>query len=476
MLFSSLPFIAFFVVLFFAYYLLQSNTQWWLVLLAGLCFYTWNDPRHSWVPLLIIFVTWYLGKEMVKTINGKKKKRLLLTGVLINLFILIGFKYSYFFISVAGLTGKDYGLITFFKGMAVPLGISYISFQSIGYLVDVKNERISAEKNISHLAGFLLFFPKMIAGPVEPAEHFLPQIKSTVSFDYHRVCSGIWQFGWGLFKKLVIADRLGLFINSVYADLPHSSGLSLLITAFLFPIQLYADFSGYTDMALGLARILGYELTPNFNNPFSARSMVEFWRRWHMSLSAWFSEYIYTPLSIQKRNWGRWGAVYASTITFLILGLWHGPNWTYVAFGGIQGCVIAMELFTTKWRKNLRKNIPDKFNNLLSIVYVFILFAFSCIFFRSDNIADAGYFLSHLFSGALNILELRRSLQGHELAVSDYIVILITVPAMFFIENNRWQEKISLASKWVRWGIYYLLLIIVLVYGIPDTGFIYKQF
>lgn len=476
MLFSSLPFFIFFAIVFLVYYLFSGEKQWWLIVLSGLFFFCWNDLSHSWLPILLIWITWFAGKQIEKSNSEKTRNRYLFFGIGLNVFLLVGFKYTYFFFSSTGIVGSESGITVFLREIAVPLGISYISFQSIGYLVDIKRGSIQAENSISRIAGYLLFFPKMISGPVESAAHFLPQIKTKIEFDYNRISAGVRQFGWGLFKKIVIADRLGLFVDSAYADIPHSFGISLWLSAFFFPVQLYADFSGYTDMAIGLARILGYELTPNFNNPFSAKSMVEFWRRWHMSLSTWFNEYIYTPLAIQKRHWGKWSVVYASTITFLILGLWHGANWTYVIFGSIQGCIIAVELFTNKQRKQLRKNVPEKLNALAGIVYVFVVFSFSCIFFRSVSVKEAATFLSHLFSGPMTVTAIKVALQDHAFTVTDCAIILLTIPFMFLVEIKQLTENFANASKWVRWVVYYLFLIVMVVYGINHSGFIYKQF
>jgi D-alanyl-lipoteichoic acid acyltransferase DltB (MBOAT superfamily) len=288
------------------------------------------------------------------------------------------------------------------------------------------------------------------------------------------ITSGIRQFGWGLFKKMVIADRLGGYVNSVYGDIYSNSGFSLLFAACFFPVQLYADFSGYTDMALGLARILGYDLSPNFNRPFSAKSMVELWRRWHISLSTWFNDYFYTPLVIQKRDWGKWSIVYASMLTFLILGLWHGPNWTYVIFGGIQGFFIAVELFTVKERKHIRSNIPSKVNTVLGMLYVFVVFAFSSIFFRSESVSGALYFIGHLFQ---NMHGIKLAILDHGINIVDYAILFFAIPFMFFVE---WKELLHTIPKyplWKRWVVYYLFLSVIVVYGASSgQGFIYKQF
>ncbi|MES2330069.1 MAG: MBOAT family O-acyltransferase [Bacteroidota bacterium] len=434
---------------------------------------------------MIVYLTGNYIKR--KDVSERKKRAAFVFSIALNIGLLVFFKYVYFFITsiaeLISLFGSGYpdtnlsATSYFFASLAIPLGISYLTFQSIGYLIEVNRGTIEAEKNVGVLAGYLLFFPKLIAGPVERAAHFLPQIKPTIIFDYDRISSGMKQFGWGLFKKLLIADRLGLFVNSVYADVHHNTGYSLLIAAILFPIQLYADFSGYTDMALGLAKILGYDLQPNFNQPFSAKSIVELWRKWHISLSAWFNDYFYTPIVIKKRDLGKWSVVCASMTTFLILGLWHGPNWTYVIFGGIQGFFIALELFTSKARKRLRKNIPVQINNIAGMIYMFVIFSFSCIFFRSGGVADALYFIRHLFSGVENLASLKVSLQSHALAMSDYVIAILTIPCMFFVEAKGLSEWIVHSPIWIRWPIYYLFLSVIIVYGVSSgAGFIYKQF
>lgn len=337
-----------------------------------------------------------------------------------------------------------------------------------------------AEKQFAHFAGYLLFFPKIIAGPVERAEHFLPQIQKGVQFNYAMVTDGIRQFGWGLFKKLVIANRLGLFVNSVYGDLHNNQGLSLVIAAILFSFELYADFSGYTDMALGIAKVLGYDLSSNFNLPFTAKSMTEFWRRWHISLSTWFNDYFFTPLSIRFRDWGMMGIMVSAIFSFLVLGLWHGANWTYVVFGGIHGLAIAIELFTARSRKQFRKKIPAGINTFFGIGYMFLFFSFSCIFFRSASVNDALYFITHLFSGITHWFSgsaFKLSLQGHQFTISDFVIVYLSLAFMFFVEIKELIFKLNNYPKLLRWAVYYFFLVVLIAYGIPsDTGFIYKQF
>jgi alginate O-acetyltransferase complex protein AlgI len=279
-----------------------------------------------------------------------------------------------------------------------PLGISYITFQAIGYLIEIKRGNEIAEKNIGHFSTFLLFFPKIIAGPVERAHRFLPQLKQDISFKYDNISNGAKLIIWGLFKKLVIADRLSIYVDAVLGNASHHSCISLITGVIFYVFQMYADFSGYTDMALGFAKVLGFDLTQNFNRPFFAKSVTEFWRKWHISLSTWFADYFYNPIAIAKRDWGNWSVVYAFFITFIVLGFWHGANWTFIVFGALQALILTIEFFTRKTRKNLRKKIPLFLNNTLGILFTVAYFAFSLIFFRAINIQEAFIIIKRMFT------------------------------------------------------------------------------
>ena len=475
MSFDTLSFAYFFIPLVILYYLVPIKYRWWLIVSSSVVFYMWSDALSILIVLLVVLVG-YLGALSTEKQKEEKQKRLITSfSVVLIIAVLVFYKYAGFFISSTTKWNTS-----FFSSLIVPLGISYISFQSVGYLVDVRREKMIAEKQFAHFAGYLLFFPKIIAGPVERAQHFLPQIQKGVQFNYAMVTDGIRQFGWGLFKKLVIANRLGLFVNSVYGDLHNNQGLSLVIAAILFSFELYADFSGYTDMALGIAKVLGYDLSSNFNLPFTAKSMTEFWRRWHISLSTWFNDYFFTPLSIRFRDWGMMGIMVSAIFSFLVLGLWHGANWTYVVFGGIHGLAIAIELFTARSRKQFRKKIPAGINTFFGIGYMFLFFSFSCIFFRSASVNDALYFITHLFSGITHWFSgsaFKLSLQGHQFTISDFVIVYLSLAFMFFVEIKELIFKLNNYPKLLRWAVYYFFLVVLIAYGIPsDTGFIYKQF
>ena len=490
MLFNSFAFAVFISLFAVVYYTITNRYRLVCLLLASLVFYMFANPIMIFIPFIIIAISFWSGKQIQKEVSERKQKAILTLAVVVNISILLFYKYIGFFLTsfvqILDWVKPDFANISFHTNpywittLAIPLGISYISFQSIGYLLEINRGIIQAEKSILKLSAYLLYFPKLIAGPVERASHFLPQLTRLVEFDYVNVTAGIRQIGWGLFKKLMIADRIGIYVNHVYLDIHQNQGLALLIAVFLYPMQLYCDFSGYTDMALGVSKILGYELKPNFNKPFSSKSMVEFWRKWHISLSTWFNDFFYTPLAIQKRDWGKWAVVFASMCTFLLLGLWHGPNWTFVFFGGIQGILIAIELFTNKQRKKISRRIPAWTNSLFGVCYVYLVFSFSCIYFRSETITDAGYLISHSFSKIENLTSLfvwKETLQNNLLGRIDCIIIAFSLVLMFIVEWKNILDKIPQMPTLLRWAVYYLFIISMFTYGVNSgQNFIYKQF
>lgn len=475
MSFDSFVFAYFFISVAVLYYVLPAKLRWWLIISASIVFYLWIDPVSIWVPVLITLLTYLAAIGIEKENRENSKKTILAISITIIIGILIFYKYAGFVES--SITGMH---SSFFVSLAVPLGISYITFQSIGYLIEVNKGTIEAEKQLGKFAEYILFFPKLISGPVERAEHFLPQTKKIIRFDYNAVISGLLQFTWGLFKKLVIANRLALFVDSVYGDLNGNSGPALLVAVFLFAFQLYADFSGYTDMALGIAKVLGYDLTPNFNLPFSAKSMTEFWRRWHISLSSWFNTYFFTPLSIKTRNWGKVGIVVSTMLSFLVLGLWHGANWTFVFFGGIHGLAIAIEFVTVRARKQFWKKIPVRINAFFGVLYTFLFFSFSCIFFRSSSVTKAMYVVTHLFAEFRNWFSfsfLRNSLEVHGLRISDFVILALSIAGMFMVETKSMLLQIKNIPKPARWAIYYFFVLVLIIFSVQyDAGFIYDRF
>ena len=483
MIFTSVVFVLFFVTVAVLNYLLPVKFRWIWLLLSSIFFYTYSNPASVLVVVFIALVTFYSAKKIENTATPKIAFRYYLLAIILNIGVLVIFKYSNFFTSTA------FDVVNFFRSnlfhpsaplnnyflinVLAPLGISYITFQAIGYLVEIKRGNQAAEKNLGHFSTFLLFFPKIVAGPVERAHNFLPQIKQQKAFIYENISTGLKLVLWGLFKKLVVADRLSIYVNSVLGNTEHHSGITLLIAVIFYVFQMYADFSGYTDMARGFAKMLGYDLLENFNRPFFAKSVTEFWRKWHISLSTWFADYFYNPIAIAKRDWGNWSVVYAFFTTFIVLGFWHGANWTFMVFGALQGLILTGEFFTRKARKNIRKKIPALLNNIAGIIFTVAYFTLSLIFFRAESLTEAGTIIKRIFTA-----------NGSVYTENPSIIIfsILGVGFMMLVEFKKefFNDLFTLSDNrfWlVRNSYYCLLLIIILIAGVFDGGeFIYFQF
>jgi alginate O-acetyltransferase complex protein AlgI len=485
MIFTSIVFVLFFVVVTLLYYILPGKFQWIWLLLSGLFFYMYVNPVFILVPISIILVTWYAGLQMEKSVSPVKAWPYYLFAIFANVGLLVFFKYTNFFTS-SGFDFLNFARHKIFHSetnlnnpylinIIAPLGISYITFQAIGYLIEIKRGNHPAERNLGHFSTYLLFFPKIIAGPVERAHDFLPQLKQSKPFEYDHIRLGLRQVLWGMFKKIVIADRLSLYVSSVLDNAGFHTGASLTLASIFYVFQMYADFSGYTDMALGFAKILGFDLMQNFNRPFFAKSVSEFWRKWHISLSTWFADYFYTPIAVAKRDWGKWSVVYAFFITFIVLGFWHGANWTFIIFGALQGFILTVEFFTRKARKKLRKKIPDFLNNLGSMVFVFAYFCLSLIFFRAGTVSEAVTVIKRIFTAPGPLYFDRDEPSSFIFSVMGVLFLMLVEMKMefykggfSFFNNKHWL---------VRNLSYAFLIIVMLMIGVFDGGqFIYKQF
>lgn len=477
MIFNSLQFFIFFGIVFTIHWLLPAKLRWIIILISSIAFYAYAQPKYIAVPLAVAFISYLFGLAIDKAVSEKKKQRAFVVSAIIIVLMLVFFKYTNFistsltelFAAVTHSPVKN----SFLINLAAPLGISYITFQSIGYLIEIKRGNHPAEKSFGNYVTYLLLFTKVIAGPVERAHSFLPQLKEQQPFSYDKFVSGAKQMLWGLFKKVVIADRLAIYVNAVYSNSDHHSGITLLFTSACYVFQIYADFSGYTDMALGFSRMLGYELMPNFNRPLLAKSVTEFWRRWHISLSSWFADYFYNPIAIAKRDWGIWAVIYACFVTFTVLGFWHGANWTFIVFGILQGLILAIEIFTKKSRKNIRKKIPAWFNDGFGILFTFGYFAFSSIFFRADTVDQA-------FGIIKKMLTFKGPLFLDSASAMIFMFLGIIYLTVYEFKKEFYDNRFTLTSNkhWlVRNGYYCFLIFIIILSGVFDGGeFIYFQF
>jgi len=430
--FNSSKFFLFFPLVFLMFYAIPHKFRWILLLISSIVFYMQSSQIYIFIPLLIILSAFIGGKYIEEEITQKGKRKILISILFFNLGILIFFKYINFITNglfdLFNLLTKSTNYNSLFLNLVVPLGLSYITFQAIGYLIEIYRGTQKAEKHLGIFATYLMFFPKIASGPIERAHNFIPQLYEKRSFDYQQVADSFKLIAWGFLKKIVIADRLAVLTNHVFENPHQYSGISLIIAVLLFTVQLYADFSGYTDIALGVAGTLGFKMMKNFDLPFIAKSTVELWRRWHISLSTWFNEYVFNPIVINKRDWGPWAVVFASIVTFLILGLWHGASWNFVMFGFLQGIILSLEFLTIKIRKKIRKKIPIIINNVLGVFFTFLFFSFALIFFKTNSLKDAWCIILNMFN--LN----SKFYYNLEIEVWEFWFIFISAIFIFFIQ------------------------------------------
>ena len=482
MLLDSFNFMIFLAATLVCYYIIPALYRWIVLLVASIVFYMFAGSTVIWVPTLIILSTFFVGLQIEVLKSDITKNIVYLIGITFSLALLLFFKYVNFFISTfldgwsllttLGKNESSHSISPFFIELIVPLGISYITFQSIGYLIEIKRGNQIAEKHLGHFATYIMFFPKLLAGPIERAHNFLPQLKDIPSFNYDNLWYGLKRIVWGLFKKLVIANRLSMYTDAVFNNSTHHSGLTLLIASLLYTVQMYSDFSGYTDMALGTARLFGFRLMENFNHPFSAKSVSDFWRKWHISLSSWVSDYIYNPIAINRRNWNKWASIFAALITFIILGFWHGANWCFIVFGLLQGIILSFELLTRKIRKKIRSKFSTYVTNVFCISYVFLYFTFSLIFFRANSISDAIYTVKTIFKFSTSLFIDLNTL------IFALIGIIMLVVLEFSSSRNEDRTIPFDSNNWLKTQFFYgVILVVILVMGVFDGGqFIYFQF
>ena len=434
MLFNSFLFLIFFPVVVIAYYLLPAHMRPYWLLLASCYFYMSFVPAYILILFTLITLDFFLA-QVIAGSRGHAKRVSLWLSVAANVGMLFFFKYFNFFnVNVSALAhalhwNYSYSLLAF----ALPLGLSFHVFQSLSYVIEVYRGKFEPERNYLMYALYVMFFPQLVAGPIERPQHLLPQFRKQHSWDEARIIRGLERMAWGFFKKLVIADNIAIIVTNVYAHQSHD-GPVLILTAILFAYQLYCDFSGYSDIAVGTALVLGYDITENFNRPYAATSIADFWRRWHISLSSWFRDYFFTPLAFTlSKPLGRIGLYTALFVTFVVIGLWHGAAWTYIALGVTHGVYMVSGEITKKWREKLAlvtgfTKIP-RLRRAWQQLITFILVAISWIFFRSPSISVAFSFIGHLGS---NLKELFSVHYLHDTLLSS-TTLGVGRPTMLFI-------------------------------------------
>ena len=500
MLFNSFGYAVFLPIIFLLHWITPRKWRWALLLAASCFFYATWGPEYILVLLLTIVISYYAalymeraGKQRGRSANGKKNrgaspsaKTVLVLSIIFCAGLLFFFKYLNFFSeNVAALLQRfSIPMQPFTLRLALPIGISFYLFQTISYLVDVYKGKIPAERHFGIYAVYISFFPKVMQGPIERGESLLPQLHKPRRFHYGQASYGMKLMAWGFFKKLVLADGLSIYVSQVYDNLPSYTGFSLMLATFFYAIQLYCDFSGYTDIALGSAGILGIRLSPNFRSPYFASSIKDFWGRWHISLSSWLRDYIYIPLGGSRV--GRVRHALNIMITFLVSGLWHGASWNYVLWGGIHGALQIIEGFFPWNKKSSRFQTDRRLHAMLFIVTVpvtFLLVCFAWIFFRAATLQDAFYVIRNMFTGigspytyihdcALQLGLTFRNLVFHCLPL---------IPLFLFDLASLKTDVIALISRqrfFIRWPVYILLLLVILLFSEKGvtTEFIYMQF
>lgn len=477
MLFNSFHFLFFFPIVVILYFTLKHKYRWLLLLFASYYFYMSWKPAYSILLLSSTLIDFYCGLQMSKIPDKKGRKKYLWFSLISNFGVLIFFKYVNFLNDsineVIHLMGSPIHLPSL--EILLPVGISFYSFQAVSYSIDVYRGHMKAETSLGQFALFISFFPQLVAGPIERPRHLLPQFKKEKTFSYDLVATGLRLMTWGFFKKVVIADNIAVIVNSIYAQHETVSGGWIFMGAFLFTIQIYCDFSGYTDIAIGAAKVMGFDFLKNFNRPFFSKTINEFWSRWHISLSTWFRDYLYIPLGGNRVVKWRW--YYNLFITFLISGLWHGANWTYVIWGAMHGFIIVGERILNI---NISKN---KLIKILQVGITFIILIFTFQMFRSETVANAFTGIHNIFRDLFNHSKFidPNSIQLNVLKL-DWIVIACSSFLLFVVEFIQRKHKITpliyKLTAWQRWFIYCGFLILIILFGKFDgeQEFIYFQF
>ena len=484
MFFDSPAYFLFVPVIWLVYQVTPDARRWLVLLVASVLFYaTLKAPvlLAAWAG--VTWVSYECGLRMARQTAETARGRLLWAGIAANVGVLCGVKYLH---TLAQAFYPSLAADTAWGNLFVTIGVSYYTLQAVSYLTDVYMETAEPETHFGRFALYLGFFPKLLQGPIERASDLMPQLRTPYERNTDNLYSGLILFGWGLFKKEAVANRLAVYVDAVYGDVSAHDGVTLVWATYLYAIQIFADFSGYTDMALGVAQMFNIRLTQNFNSPYLAASVPDFWRRWHISFSRWILDYIFKPLQIQWRDGRNFGVAAALMVTFLFSGLWHGFAWTFIVWGALHGLYLAASVFWKPWQTRIFGNAGPQTHPVRRAAQVFVTFnlvAFAWIFFRANSMSDALTVLSRLTTGwsALTdpsalapALLLGRAAQS-VLTALGMIAVLIGGDLL----QNRWGLDVRFAQQkiWVRWVWIYLLAFAIIFFGMfTKQQFIYFQF
>ena len=483
MLFNSIDFAIFLPIVFILYWSSTNNNlklQNFLIVAASYLFYGWWDWRFLSLILFSTLIDYSIGIKLSKEDNISKRKILLWISILVNLGFLGFFKYYNFFLDNFVTAFSFFGSSINPQGLNVilPVGISFYTFQTLSYTIDIYKRKLEPTKDFIAFSAFVSFFPQLVAGPIERASNLLPQFYRKRDFDYSKAVDGMRQILWGLFKKIVIADNCAQYANQIFNNSVDFSGSTLVLGAVFFTFQIYGDFSGYSDIAIGTSRLFGFNLKQNFAFPYFSRDIAEFWRRWHISLSTWFRDYLYIPLGGSRG--GTWMKVRNTFIIFIVSGFWHGANWTFIVWGALNAIYFLPLLITNNNRNNLETVAQGKFfpniKELSFMLLTFGLTVFAWIFFRAENIGHAFNYISEILSSSLFEIPKFAGMSG-----AFTTILIIGIFVLIEWQGREGQYAISdIGQKWfrpLRWSFYSLLIFAIGMF-MPsvESPFIYFQF
>jgi D-alanyl-lipoteichoic acid acyltransferase DltB (MBOAT superfamily) len=491
-LFNSPQFAVFFPLVTLGFYALPHKFRVAFLLAASLGFYMAWRPFYVIVLLLLIGIDYVAGRAMANRSEPGERRRFLFLSLAANLGLLFVFKYYAFFMAFA--TALLHRLSLDWQppllAVVLPVGISFHTFQAMGYTSDVYRGRVQAERRLDRFALFVTYFPQLVAGPIERAASLLPQLTAEVRFDGGRVADGLRTMAWGLFKKVVVADRMARAVDVVYSAPAAHDGPALAIATLCFAIQIYGDFSGYSDMAIGAAKVLGVDLVQNFRTPYLARSVHDFWHRWHISLSSWFRDYLYVPMGGNRTSLPRW--CFNVLVVFLLSGLWHGANWTFVAWGAFHGLWLVASRLSARFRTAVVQGVAldrlPRVHAVLQTLTTFALVTVGWVFFRASSLGNAVLILRRLGSGWAGVGALAGSMARLDavggvlgLAPVEVALALFFGALLLFAEWRAGEmppmQLVARQPAYVRWPTYYALVTMILLFGVfDDAPFLYFQF
>ena len=482
MLFNSIDFALFLPVVFVLYWFVFKNSlkyQNLLVVAASYVFYGWWDWRFLGLIIFSTVLDFFIGKSLAKTTHELNRKLLLYTSVAVNLGFLGIFKYFGFFVSnfidAFSLFGVE--LSAGSLNIILPVGISFYTFQTLSYSIDVYRRKLKHTDDFIAFSAFVCFFPQLVAGPIERATNLLPQFLKARKFNYDQAADGMRQILWGLFKKVVVADNCAVFVNAIFDNPDPLSGSTLFMGAVLFAFQIYCDFSGYSDIAIGTSRLFNINLKQNFATPYFSRNIGEFWRRWHISLSTWFRDYLYIPLGGSQG--GTWNKIRNVFLIFIVSGFWHGASWNFIVWGGLNALYFLPLLLTKNNRNHLNTvaegSLFPTYKEILSIGLTFFLTVIAWVFFRADTLTEAVHYLNLMFSSSF--FTVPSFITPKAFMLYTYLLICLFIAVEWVQRDKKFGLSIENLNRPFRWVIYTIVIGVIITFGqFGESEFIYFQF